>query len=199
MKKDVALSLTNGWKWTTIGTLSAFEAHNPGHIIGCQVVLTVDHTGTNDGSTYRGELTAMGRSEFSAVYYHIEITGGTERVTHKLDLPLSHEIYYLPKVIQTDADTPRDATPVEQELGIPIRLGDESITFYRPATDAERAAKYASLDRITSEREFCSRGTCRNEIHMQIFKGTGFCSTNCYKIAHGQSIAQEDNHPKGSA
>lgn len=161
----------NGWHRTTIGTLSAFEAHNPGDIIGCKVHLVVDHPGPNHGAQYGGVLTAMGRSEFSQVYYHLEIVGGSDKIVHKLDLPLSHTIKYLPK--------------------------DAVSTVV--STEDERRAKYASLDRITGMREFCTRGTCRKEIKMQIFKGTGFCGTNCYKVAHGQSIEPNDSHPKGTA
>lgn len=63
-------------------------------------------------------------------------------------------------------------------------------------TDEERKNKYASLDRITEEPEFCERGTCRQRIHTMSFKGTGVCGERCRKVRDGEATVTE--RPKGA-
>lgn len=147
------------WQPTTVGILSAINVHEEGdRVIGCQVRLTVDHRGVDNGRMIEGKVVSMGPSDVSKVYYMLNIKVG--HVTESLILPLSHKIDWAPgsngHVIQTDD---------------------------------ERKNKYASLDRITDEPDYCA--VCMGEIKVQCFKGTGICSTNCEKDAQGYMPVEE--------
>lgn len=72
---------------------------------------------------------------------------------------------------------------------------DKARNLMSVITEEQRRAKYASLDRITDEPDYCA--VCMTEIKTQCFKGTGICSTNCEKEVKGEPTVEE--RPKGAA
>lgn len=68
-------------------------------------------------------------------------------------------------------------------------LHHDAYKHERVVTPGARERMYGTLDPVASEREFCERGTCRQEIEVMAHKGTGYCSTNCAKIAKGERPA----------
>lgn len=56
-------------------------------------------------------------------------------------------------------------------------------------TDLERRVKYASLDRITEEPEFCA--ICTQKIETMSFKGTGVCGERCRKTRAQEPLTED--------
>lgn len=79
-----------------------------------------------------------------------------------------------------------------------MRKGDKILSVLEPGhpipTDLERRVKYATLDRITEEPEYC--GVCTAEIKTMSFKGTGVCGDRCRKARAGIPLVTD--RPKGA-
>lgn len=84
------------WSPTSVGTLSAFQAHSGG-IVGRQVKFT-----TEQGHPVQGTLVDMGPSEMSSVYYSLTVREQSDAL-ETYHLPLSHDIEYVPK--RTELET----------------------------------------------------------------------------------------------
>ena len=68
-------------------------------------------------------------------------------------------------------------------------LGHDAHQHDRLQTPGSRKRKYGGTNRTVEEPEFCGLHTCVKTIEMQAFKGTGYCSGNCAKIAKGEKPA----------
>lgn len=157
------------WESTSVGTLSAFEAHNKGSVVGTRVRLTINY-----GRKIEGVVTEMGRSEVSSVYYALRIREDGKTLAGLINLPLSHPIE-------------REVDSAQQK---PLEAAFKALSVL---TEEQRRAKYASLDRIADVIDLCA--VCMGEIRVQVFKGTGICSTNCYKEANGEKSVEKAVSP----
>jgi len=175
-----------GFREISVGILSAFNVHGEGNrCIGDEV------TFTDRGRAVHDEIKDMFSSDLSPVYYTLVVRGTPRSRAKVYHLSLSKKIHWKPK----------GAIPVTEEPKAPIcaaiidgktcrePLHHDARKHERVVTPASRERMYGSLDPVASEPEFCSRGTCVEPINVMAFKGTGYCSTNCAKIARGEKVA----------